>query len=274
MNFIRFSTTIKNVVSLFTLTHHGRISFNTIATERLDLKSFKYVVLFYHAGRKIIKIQLTNDDKETGALALLQTPTGATINGKRFLDYFDIRPPLRDAYKIRALSPNILLVNLKHPYERKWVKVKKEEISKNPQLTLSFRGYQRSGYQRFTNSSRGLTPMMTLSSYGRMTFNTACRERYRIPSYKYCLLFYDEIEQFIKIKLTNNVKEEGVIPLENNVAATHISGKFFLKHFNILPELSTMYRLYCPRGDDFIVDLKAPHVKTHRIRPPKVKSQE
>jgi hypothetical protein len=274
MSFIRFSTTIKHVVSLFTLTHHGRLSFNTIATERLDLKGFKYVVLFYHEGRKTIKIQLTNDDKETGVLPLLQTPTGAMINGKRFLDYFDIRPSLRDAYTIRATSPHILLVNLRQPYERKWVKVKKESISKNPKFTISLRGYQRSGYQRFTHSSRGLTPMMTLSSYGRMTFNAACRDRYRITSYKYCLLFYDEVTKFIKIKLTNNVQEEGVIPLDNNVVSTHISGKSFLKHFNILPEQSTMYRLYCPRGDDFIVDLNNPHVKTHRIRQPKVKPQD
>ena len=270
MSFIRFSTGIKNVVPLLTLANHGRISFNKIATEHFGLESFKYVILFYHEKQKMIKIEWTNNQNELGILPLLQSKVGSSISGKRFLDYFDIRPNIRDSYRIKASKNNSVIVNLNHPYEKKWAKIKRNADPENKlKLKASF-----PGYQRFTNPSRCLTPMMTLTSYGRMTFNTSCRGRYRITSYKYCILLYDNVEKIIKIRLTNNVKEDGAIPLENNILASHIAGKSFLKYFDILPARSMSYLLYYSKGDELIVDLKKLHVKTRRIRTPKIKSQD
>lgn len=271
MSFIRFSTDVKNVIPLLTLTVHGRITFNKIASERLALENFKYVILFYQEGRQRIKIQFTNNGEEEGALPLLHTKIGACITGKRFLDYFNIRPALRNAYHIKIKQDDTLRINLAKPYNRKWVKEKNIAEPRNKlNSTMSFTG---ASYQRFTNKARALILLMTLTSYGRMSFNRFCREKYHITSYKYCVLFYDQQAHQIKIRLTNNVKDSGTMLLGNNIYTTHISGKQFLSYFGILPEKTTVYHLHCPRKDEFIVDLNKRHIKTHRIRKPKEASE-
>ena len=100
-------------MSLATVSYLGRIDFNARAREKHNLESYKHCVLFYDQKPKKVGIQLTNDPTVEGALSLKHTVNGTMISGKRFLDYFDIRPAKTTTYHVTQDSDGLVVINLK-----------------------------------------------------------------------------------------------------------------------------------------------------------------
>lgn len=113
MAYIRFTAKSRSLMSLATVSSLGRIDFNARAREKHNLESYKHCVLFYDQKPKKVGIQLTNDPTVEGALSLKHTVNGTMISGKRFLDYFDIRPAKTTTYHVTQDSDGLVVINLK-----------------------------------------------------------------------------------------------------------------------------------------------------------------
>jgi hypothetical protein len=113
MAYIRFTAKSRSLMSLATVSYLGRIDFNARAREKHNLESYKHCVLFYDQKPKKIGISLTNDSSEDSVLSLKHTPNGTMISGKRFLDYFDIRPAKTTTYHVTQDSDGLVVINLK-----------------------------------------------------------------------------------------------------------------------------------------------------------------
>lgn len=113
MPYIRFTAKSRSLMSLATISYHGRIDFNARAREKHNLESYKNCVFFYDEKPKKVGIELTNDPTLEGALSLKHTVNGTMISGKRFLDYFDIRPAKTTTYHVTQDSDGLVVITLK-----------------------------------------------------------------------------------------------------------------------------------------------------------------
>lgn len=101
MAFEKFTKTRgRGYVPKVSIWNKGQIGFNEGALLRFNLKQFDYAVLFYDKDNKRIGIKFTND-KEDGTIKFVKRVTGgASISGKAFLDFYDIRPTENKKYDV------------------------------------------------------------------------------------------------------------------------------------------------------------------------------
>jgi hypothetical protein len=108
------------------------MSFNHSAREKFDLQSYRHCVLFYDEKPRRIGIEFTNDSTTEDILSVKHTPTGTSISGKRFLDYFDILPSETATYKVRQNAQGLIEVSLKRIHRRSHRIQKGNKVAENP----------------------------------------------------------------------------------------------------------------------------------------------
>jgi hypothetical protein len=118
MPYVRFTAKSRSLRPLATLNPHGRIDFNASARERFKLPSYQHCVLYFDEKARRIGVEPTNDSTEEGAMVLKQTPTGAMISSKRFLDYFDILPGRATAYAVTQTANGFVEIHLRKIHHR------------------------------------------------------------------------------------------------------------------------------------------------------------
>lgn len=120
MAFIKYHKTMSSNISLASITTNGRIIFHKLSVEQYKIRSFQYGILFYDPPHKRLGIQLTNDDKETGAYKLFHSEALSSVTNGRFFDYFSIRPQQTHTYAVRYDKiNNMLIVPLRKTYKGK-----------------------------------------------------------------------------------------------------------------------------------------------------------
>lgn len=74
-------------VSIWT---RGQIGFNRSAVEKLQIKKYKYVILYFDPQIRTIGIKLTNDSQESGINKIIHGKTGAFISAIGFVQHYEI----------------------------------------------------------------------------------------------------------------------------------------------------------------------------------------
>ena len=137
MAYIRFTAKSRSLMSLATISSLGRIDFNARASEKHNMESYKHCVLFYDKKPKKVGIELTNDSIVEGVLSLKHKVNGTMISGKRFLDYFNIRPAKTTTYYVTQDSDGLVVINLKkihHQTKRTSYKKRKKHTAKTSEI--------------------------------------------------------------------------------------------------------------------------------------------
>jgi len=99
-------------------------------------------------------------------------------------------------------------------------------------------------FKRFTKTrSRSFVPKVGIWSRGQIGFNKGAVEKYKLEDYNYVVLFFDDEERKIGIKLTNDPKEEGAAKVIKRQNAVSFSANAFLNTFEIDHEKTRKYDL-------------------------------
>ena len=113
MAFERFTKLGRVYTPVAAIWSRGQISFNQGAVQKYNIGDYKYAVLFFDRESARIGIKFTNDEGESGAIALTKGRTGATLSVKAFLEYYDIPYERTRKYAVTYdSSDNLYIINL------------------------------------------------------------------------------------------------------------------------------------------------------------------
>jgi hypothetical protein len=97
-------------------------------------------------------------------------------------------------------------------------------------------------WKRFTKTrSRSFVPKVGIWARGQIGFNKGAVEKYKLEQYDYVVLFFDEEQRRIGIKLTTDAKEEGATKVTKRQSAISFSANAFLNTFEIDHEKTRKY---------------------------------
>ena len=97
-------------------------------------------------------------------------------------------------------------------------------------------------FERFTKiRGRSFVPKVGIWARGQIGFNKGAMEKFRIQDYDFAVLFFDEEERKIGIKLTNDPKEEGANKIIKRATGSSFSANAFLNTFDIKHDATRQY---------------------------------
>lgn len=110
MPFERFTKVGRGYKPKVSIWSKGQIGFNQGAVLRLNLKKYKFAILFYDQESRRVGLRFTNDINEDGAVKLHVRKTGAVISARSFLDYYGIDYSKKQKYDVDYDKENNLYV--------------------------------------------------------------------------------------------------------------------------------------------------------------------
>lgn len=114
-------------------------------------------------------------------------------------------------------------------------------------------------FKRFVETGRGTKPMVSIWKRGQIGFNSLAVQKYKLDQFTHVIFFYDDEQQKIGLRFTNNSEEEGVVKLnvrKNNVV---VNAGRFLEMKDISYNPGTKFNLaYDEKEDLYVVDINAP----------------
>lgn len=116
-------------------------------------------------------------------------------------------------------------------------------------------------FVRFTKTgSRIGTPKASIWTRGQIGFNQGAVVEYKLDSYTYAVLYYDEETKNVGFELTNDAKAEGATKLiVRKNAGISMSALSFLKTFKIDFSETHQYNLsYDKTINMYVIDLNEP----------------
>lgn len=120
MAFVKFTETGKSFAARASISPRGMISLNDGARRKFSLDSFNFAVLYYDAEKKLVGIELTNNENTEGAIKIRLRTTGADLAAKSFIDFFEISPTVTTMYSVTGgEQENWILIDLNSGKERK-----------------------------------------------------------------------------------------------------------------------------------------------------------
>lgn len=92
-SFQKFEGTNVRLESRITVTKSKSIGFPTAFSEKNNIKTYKYAVLFYDKNLKAIGIKFINDEEEKNKFSIIKSPKyGASVVAQSFFKANDIDP--------------------------------------------------------------------------------------------------------------------------------------------------------------------------------------
>jgi hypothetical protein len=90
-------------------------------------------------------------------------------------------------------------------------------------------------WERFTNIGRSVSPRVSIRGKVQIGLNTAAIIEFKLKDFRYTVLFFDNTNKRIGIKLTNDQSEEGACKLRvrDDKKGAHISAKSYIKKYNL-----------------------------------------
>ena len=116
-------------------------------------------------------------------------------------------------------------------------------------------------YVKFTKTGRRIgTPKASIWTRGQIGFNQGAVAEYKLDSYTYAVLYYDEETKNVGFELTNDAKAEGATKLiVRKNAGISMSALSFLKTFKIDFSETRQYNLsYDKVANLYEIDLNEP----------------
>ena len=89
------------------------------------------------------------------------------------------------------------------------------------------------GFVKFTQTGQRFKPKVSIWEGGQIGFNQGAMKRFGFDNFHYAILYFDQEENRIGIKFTNEEKEEGSIKFNHRKTGGVISGKAFLDFYGI-----------------------------------------
>jgi hypothetical protein len=109
-------------------------------------------------------------------------------------------------------------------------------------------------WKRFTKTrSRSFVPKVGIWARGQIGFNKGAVEKFKLEDYNYVVLFFDEEERKIGIKLTNDPKEEGTAKVIKRQNAISFSANAFLNTYEINHDKTRKYNVEFDQEDEMFV---------------------
>lgn len=87
-------------------------------------------------------------------------------------------------------------------------------------------------FERFTRTGKSYKPKISIRSNGQMGFNQGAIKKFELGNFQYVILFFDNVNQRIGFKLTNE-EEEGICKLKVRKSNASVSAKAFLDYYSI-----------------------------------------
>lgn len=117
-------------------------------------------------------------------------------------------------------------------------------------------------FERYVKSGRTYRPTASIWSRGQIGLNQGAVRRFKINEYKFAVLFYDDENKRIGIRLTNDENEPGVMGIVRGATGVFISAISFLDFYNIDHKKTQKYAVDYNEDEGFyILDLNKPLTK-------------
>lgn len=112
-------------------------------------------------------------------------------------------------------------------------------------------------FVKFTEVGKSFSARVSISERGMISFNQGARHKFNMDRFGYCILYYDEEENWIGVELTDDKEAEGAIRLRKRATGADLGAKSFLFYFDIVPDKTSMYEIKAGEKDNWInIDLK------------------
>lgn len=117
------------------------------------------------------------------------------------------------------------------------------------------------GFVKFTKTGSRLdTPKVSIWTRGQIGFNQGATTEFKLDSYSYAILYYDDEENKIGIEFTNDKTAEGANKLvQRKNSGVSFSATAFLKTYKIDYSETTQYNvIYDKKSGLHVIDLNTP----------------
>jgi len=90
-------------------------------------------------------------------------------------------------------------------------------------------------WERFTDIGRSMNPKISIRGNVQIGLNTAAIDKFKLKDYKYAVLFFNNSNRWIGIRLTNDHTEEGACKLRvrDDDKGAHISAKSYIAKYKL-----------------------------------------
>jgi hypothetical protein len=106
----------------------------------------------------------------------------------------------------------------------------------------------------YTNDSkRESRSRVAISSAGLISFTSGAVRELGLKNYQFVILYYNQHEMKIGVKLSNDPNNKASVPLRNKSTRAEISGRKFFKYFNILPSESISGEIELEEQEGYLV---------------------
>lgn len=90
MGFEKFTLKGRGFKPQVSIWSRGQISFNRGAINRYNIDQYKYGILYFDKEEKLIGIQLTNNENESGLQQISNRKSSSLIPAKGFLEHYNV----------------------------------------------------------------------------------------------------------------------------------------------------------------------------------------
>lgn len=124
-------------------------------------------------------------------------------------------------------------------------------------------------FERFVPpQAAGTRPRATIRPSGLISFDAASVAAFGLESAKFAILFFDKTRKIIGVKLTNNEKEEGALPLSRRRRSVSLKSPQFFHQYGLSIDESQRFEVTRDAADGLLL-INVKEVKRRRGRRPK-----
>ena len=124
-------------------------------------------------------------------------------------------------------------------------------------------------FEKFVPSqAAGTRPRATIRPSGLISFDAASVGAFDLESVKFAILFFDKTRKILGVKVTNNEKEEGVLPLSKRRRSVSLKSPQFFHQYGLTVEESQRFEV-SRDSDDGMLLISVKNVQRRRGRRPK-----
>jgi hypothetical protein len=110
MGFEKFVLSGKSFRPKVSIRKSGMFGFNNALINKFNIKSYKFVILFFDKEKKIIGFKFSNNNEEEGIYKLSIREKSVSFSGKAFLDFYDIKVTNTKRFEANWDNKNEMLV--------------------------------------------------------------------------------------------------------------------------------------------------------------------
>jgi hypothetical protein len=124
-------------------------------------------------------------------------------------------------------------------------------------------------FERFVPpKAAGTRPRATIRPSGLISFDAASVAAFGLEKAKSAILFFDKTRKIIGVKVTDNLKEDGALPLSRRRRSVSLKSPQFFHQYGLSIDESQRFEVSQERDDNMLL-INVKNVKRRRGRRPK-----